>query len=210
MMNNNMICCNTGSKTHIYRNQGTLSTPDITLANATLADRIEWQVVDELTSSDHSPIIITVQGDYDKLEETPRYTWNLKKARWNEFTKQIEDNIKEGNNGGGDNIDERRNNGDNNKPKCIEKMWKALRKIITKAANKWIGKKKCKPRNKPWLTSEIKERNRLKKNITSNQENRKKWIEKCQEISKLILENKQELWKQYVDKLDMKTKPTDV
>ena len=90
----------------------------------------------------------------------------------------------------------------------VDKMEEALRKVIKKAANKYIGKKKVTSDSKPWLTPEIRaeitKRNALRKTISSN---RKEWVEACQKVSEMVKEEKAKRWKDYVEQLDMKTNP---
>ena len=83
---------------------------------------------------------------------------------------------------------------------------KKFRKIILKAANHHIGKKKVSPQNRCEMTTEIKEaikkRNRLRKTVGRNRE---QWIKACQETATLVKNEKERRWKEYVESLDRKT-----
>ena len=84
--------------------------------------------------------------------------------------------------------------------KSIDKLEKKLRKSITAAAMKHIGKKKVDRKNKSWMSDEIKEaireRNELRKTISQN---RKRWIEACKKVATMIREKKQKNWREYIE-----------
>ena len=56
----------------------------------------------------------------------------------------------------------------------------------------------------------IRERNRLRRNVKSEPEGRKKWIDKCKEVRERIRSSKEESWKTYVDKLESSTSSREV
>ena len=76
-----------------------MSSVDISLCSSTIVDRFEWNVSDELYSSDHFPIIISyLQNDPRPYE--PQY--NINKADWQMYeylTRQIDpfDDLKDHN-----------------------------------------------------------------------------------------------------------------
>ena len=77
-----------------------------------------------------------------------------------------------------------------------------------KAADKHVKMKKVNQDTKCWLTSEIKtaiaKRNQLR--ITRGS-NREEWQRASRETAELIKAEKQQLWKDYVESVDIKTKP---
>jgi hypothetical protein len=93
----------------------------------------------------------------------------------------------------------------------VNKLEKRLRKIILKAANKHVKKKKVTNKTKPGLTPEIKEaikeRNRLRETIADN---RREWVDACNKVREMVKENREKSWKEYVENLDMKTNPSQV
>ena len=91
------------------------------------------------------------------------------------------------------------------------KLEKTIRKNIIVAANKHDGVKKITQTSKCWMSKEIKEaiakRNKLRK---SRGTNRSEWIKSCQEVSKMIHNRRKDLWKKYVEELDIQTNPSEV
>ena len=195
-MDNEMVTLNDGSPTHFSRSSGTESAPDVTIVHASRMERFEWKVIDDL-GSDHKPILITyeVQSKIPPVNDTPKYKWRLKEARWPEFREEVEKNIPTY----------------YHRKKTTLKLEKTLRKIIIKAANKHIGKKKVNNKSRAWMTKDIKEaigqRNTLRKTATRNRE---EWIEACRKVSSMIKEEKSRQWKAYVEKIDESTSNTQV
>ena len=81
-----------------------------------------------------------------------------------------------------------------------------MRKCILKAANKYVGKKKCNPQNKCWMTEDIKkaihERNQLRNGMP---ETRERWIEACRLTAEKINKEKERQWKEFVETVDRST-----
>jgi len=192
----NMISINDGSPTRTNRSarndNDDDTTPDISFVHSSLMDKFSWKVENEL-GSDHKPIIITYEESIPKVNETPRYKWNFKKADWKTYQKTTEEEARSVKGG------------------TIKKMEKALRSIILKAANKHIGKKKVTESSKPWLTQEIKDeiqkRNALRATIGNN---RKEFVETGRKVSEMVKAEKEKQWREYVEQLDMKTNPKQV
>ena len=63
----------------------------------------------------------------------------MSKANWEGYTDYVEKNIPT-----------------SYKAKNVNKLEKTLRKVMTMAANKFIGKKRVDRNSKPWMTDEIK------------------------------------------------------
>ena len=86
------------------------------------------------------------------------------------------------------------------------KLEKKLTKVIIKAANKNVGKKKVTTQNKCWMTDPIKEaiheRNQLRNEMPGS---RREWIEACVRTAEMIREEKEQRWKEYVEDLDLNT-----
>ena len=183
---NNMVVLNDGSSTHISRSCGSQTAPDVTLAHASLADRITWRKLDGI-GSDHLPILITYQDHIPRVNSKPSFKWKLKDANWTSFRDEVDRCIP-------NNYEVKKN---------VNKLEKKLRKAILKAAGKHIGKKKVNENTKSYLTQEVKEeikkRNALRKTVGNN---RNEWIESCQKVSEMIREEKERRWKQYVEELD--------
>jgi len=68
-----------------------MSNIDLSLSNASLAQRLEWNVYNNITSSGHFPIIIKYLPQTN--EPTLAERWNLKKADWTLYSELLEEEI---------------------------------------------------------------------------------------------------------------------
>ena len=181
-----MVVMNDGSSTHISRSSGSQTAPDVTLAHAALADRINWRTLQGI-GYDHIPILITYQDHIPKVNSKPTFKWKLKDANWTSFSAEVDSHIPS-------NYATKTN---------VNKLEKKLRKIILKAAGRHIGKKKITENTKSYLTQEVKEeikkRNALRKTVNNN---RSEWIESCQKVTEMIRNEKEKRWKEYVEELN--------
>ena len=193
LANNNMIPANDGSPTHDSRSSGTESAPDVTLVHTSMMDKVSWRTVKEL-SSDHRPIIITYCDYIPVINNRPTYKWKLREADWTKFREEVESNVPV-----------------NYKKKNTNKLEKILRKTILKAANKHICKKKVTEKTKCYMTEdvkkEIKERNKLRRTISTNRE---EWIESCKKVSEMIRKEKSDRWSEYVQTLNRKSDSREI
>ena len=194
-----MVCLNDSSKTTWTSRNTTKnisnSSLDISFVHSSMADLFSWKVISNTLGSDHNPILVTYDDSFaiPKINTKPRYKWKLKGADWEKFTASTERgavNIVDG---------------------SVSEMEDQVQKCITEAANKHVGKKKVTTNTKPWLSEEIKEnikqRNALKSNMSTN---RKAWVEACAQVKDKVKEEKKKLWKEYVESLDMSTDPSKV
>jgi len=183
---NNMVVTNDGSPTHVSRSSGSQTAPDVTLAHASIVDRISVNKLQGI-GSDHIPILITYQDHIPRVNSKPSFKWKLKDANWASFRTEVERNIPS-------NYEKKMN---------VNKLEKKLRRAILKAAGKHIGKKKITENTKSYLTQEVKEeikkRNALRRTV---KDNREEWIQSCRKVSEMIRAEKEVRWKQYVEELD--------
>ena len=81
--NHNLCILNDGDiSTYYSKAHGTFSSIDLSICSANIVDRFEWNVLDDLYSSDHFPIMITT------LEDTPTQSvqrFNTNKADWDMY-----------------------------------------------------------------------------------------------------------------------------
>lgn len=191
-----MVCINDASKsTRTNRTTHSDSSPDLSIVNAALLDKFTWKVEDRL-GSDHKPIILTFEASQTipKVNDKPKYKWNLKKADWQSYTEFVENNLT-----------------DEDDTISAQALEQALEETITKAANKFVKKKKINNRTKPMLTPEIKDAIKVREEARKNRsKDKKKWNEACHKVKSMIEEEKRKAWKEYVDQIDMKTKPQEV
>ena len=188
MANTNMAFLNDGSPTHTNRTTGKRTAPDMAFAHPSMLDKMSWEVRNDF-SSDHLPIIISYDDTMPMINDKPTYKWNLKKARWDDFTSEVDRLI----------------------PKIypatsLNKLEKKLRKAIIKSAKKHVGKKKITVKSKSFITPEIKaaihQRNQLRDTIGQN---RDEWIKACTDTAEMIREEKKARWVEYVETLDRTT-----
>jgi hypothetical protein len=94
MIDKDMAALNDGRPTHVDRRTGRESAPDITIINPMESDKYDWEVLDKLGGSDHKPILITRRVDnLTKVNEKPKYKWDLANAKQVEFCQQVEDTL---------------------------------------------------------------------------------------------------------------------
>ena len=88
---NHDYCCLNEEDTHTYlsKTHGSLSSVDLTLCSASLIDCFEWNVLEDLYTSDHYPIVISYLHDNPEAF-IPKFNFN--KANW-EMYEQLTKNI---------------------------------------------------------------------------------------------------------------------
>ena len=187
-----MLSFSDGRATHVHPTTGKTSAPDTSFAHSSLAERISWDVLNDMRS-DHQPIVITYEDDIAKPIEKVRYKWRIEQAKWEEYEKELESKIPQ------------RYNHMN-----VNKLEKKLSKMITETAQTHIGKKRITKKSKCWMTEPIKEaikqRNDLKKQARGAWNmHREEWINACRKVADMIREEKSRRWKEYVDTLDAQT-----
>ena len=68
------------------------SSPDVSLASASLITSTNWQTKTNL-GSDHLPILTSLQMDHTINPIPHRTSFNLKKANWDRYSREIEDKL---------------------------------------------------------------------------------------------------------------------
>lgn len=90
---NNINILNNGQATRVNSSNGNLSAIDLSLSSATISPNLEWDVIPELSSSDHFPIKITLSYTNPHETHTRNPKWKLSNADWSTFQTEIEKNI---------------------------------------------------------------------------------------------------------------------
>jgi len=90
---NNINILNNGQATRVSTNTGNLSAIDLSFSSATITPNIEWNVIPELSSSDHFPIKLTLCYTNSSEIHTRDPKWKLLNANWNLYQTEIENNI---------------------------------------------------------------------------------------------------------------------
>ena len=162
---------------------GQPTSPDISLASHSLLPVIDWDVITSL-NSDHLPIVLTMQADFQEQYSNRKTFVNFNKADWGTFTSLTEEEFSK--------LDE---------PLNVYEGEKRFRKIINKVSNLCIPQGRIKtvypevPREAATL---IKERDEIRANDPTS-ENIKILNE---EISDLVINHRREKWKQEVEKVE--------
>ena len=175
----------------LQRNQQATS-PDITFCSPSLHLNSTWQTIHDL-SSDHLPIIITVQLTHPNNPSFKRTYINYKKANWPRYTEQLEENLYEF---------------DITNFQSIETATKFVTDQILKASSKHIPKghrKNYNPNFSREIEAKIKERNTLrqKRNPTDDEIDRLQLLNDT--ITDLITSKQTENWNRKLSTLDHKT-----
>ncbi|XP_053980769.1 uncharacterized protein LOC128877466 [Hylaeus volcanicus] len=87
--NPNLILLNTSKQTHLNVSNGTFSAIDLSLCSSSLAQFMEWDVLNNLHDSDHFPIKITYEDGTTQLQNYHLPKWDLKKADWHKYKESI-------------------------------------------------------------------------------------------------------------------------
>lgn len=90
---NNINILNNGQATRVNSCNGNLSAIDLSFSSATMSPNFEWDVIPELSSSDHFPIKITLCYTNSYEIHTRNTKWKLSNADWNIFQTEIENNL---------------------------------------------------------------------------------------------------------------------
>lgn len=75
---------NTGSPTHFHVQTGTTSAIDLSICSPQLMATLKWKSLEETYGSDHFPILI--ENDTNNTLPKKPIQYNLKRAKWKEFT----------------------------------------------------------------------------------------------------------------------------
>ena len=160
------------------------SSPDVSICGATWNGKCSWEPVECIGSSDHTPIAITIMSNVGHSSVFQgQAKWKSKDVDWKGWTEEVESRMND--------IEE----GDN-----ITSRVHSFNTILTKAAEKFIGKVKPGKRTKSWFTpavrTAIRKRNQHRHHVRTN---RKEWIEACHEAQAEIRKAKEESWKDLLD-----------
>jgi hypothetical protein len=165
---------------------GSPSSPDISLASDSLITSSTWKTLTTL-SSDHLPILISLQTT-TTVNKSPHRTYvNLKKANWEHYTQEIEKNL----------------NGIALPTNC-QKDEKILRAIILKAASHHIPSGRHKLNKRP-VPKEIQNKMEERDSIRSRDPTSPRLKELNKEINKAIDKHRQQQWQEFVETLDHRT-----
>ena len=189
---------NDGSHTFLSSGRAKKSTPDISLAIGIQIK--EWKTLKAI-GTNHLPIMFQIEQDslavdlmqMDEVESLQtKYAWS--KCDWEKFSMEVDSHQKEV---------KPSNGSTHSRLKCwIESLKKASNNLPR-------GSRK---ETKAWWSNEIedavKERNNLRENAHLSDLHREEWVNKSQEVRKLIEKGKNEAWKRFAESLSSTTNPS--
>ena len=195
ILEKNLFCCNTGEATRHNWNTGGGSTPDITLATPSLANKVKWTIGDDL-GSDHLPIIITVDNIPTKrhVKKQRRRRWRRKGGDRIGFCQRVEERLGTA--------------GDQNTG--INERVKRLNDILIEAGKEFIGTSVPRTSSSwmnPGVRAIVRKRNQLRRDIANK---RSEWLEACKEANIAVQNAKQEAWVQYLEEIEFGASPDEL
>ena len=165
------------------------SSPDISLASASLITSTNWQTKTNL-GSDHLPILISLQMDLTINPIHHRTSFNLKKTNWDRYHKEIEDKLS-----------------NRRLLTNCQKGEKILRTIILKAASRHKPSGRDRINTEP-VPAEILERMRARDDLRSRDPSSPALQQMNDDITRTRNEHRRNTWRQFVETLDHKTDPS--
>ena len=167
----------------------TPSSPDVSLASASLIASTNWQTLTTM-GSDHLPILIRLQTTVQVSPAKRRTYVNLKRANWERYEQEIEDKL--------DSYPQ---------PENCQKDEKIFRNVLLKAASHHIpsGRHRVNPNPVPAeILAKMTERDELRKQDPSSPDLHRL----NNDITRAISNHKQQKWREFVETLDNKTDNT--
>ena len=165
------------------------SSPDVSLASASLITSTDWQTKTNL-DYDHLPILISLQMDHTINPIPHRTSFNLKKANWGRYSKEIEDQLSK-----------------RWLPSNCQKGEKIMRTIILKAASRHIPSGRHHINTEP-VPAEILEKMRARDDLRSRDPTSPALQQMNDEITRTTNEHRRNTWRQFVETLDHRTDPS--
>ena len=172
------------STTRVSRITGNESTPDVTLVGRKWDGKCTWEVCEQIGSSDHLPIKITVNS---KITHQPilgkAARWKRNGVNWNDYSAAVEESVTT--------MPEEPN---------ITKRILRFNQILKDAAMKHVGKSKPRKTLKismtPTVRAALNKRNKLRKNV---RQQRQEWLDACKEAQEEIRKARQESWEDLLE-----------
>ena len=189
IFDNNLSILNDGDPTRINRTTGNVSTPDVTMCGSDWLGKVEWCVADPIGSSDHLPIVITINGDVKHQSVYgKRAKWKDKGVKWSLYREDMEERV--------DGLEEL---------SLLDRIAK-FTAVMVEAGKKNVGKVKPGKRTRVYLTPEVREkiktRNSVRRRMREKKEmkeTRRQWLAACKEVNEAIQEAKEENWREVVE-----------
>ena len=197
ILNSSNLCLHQSRDTEptlLHRRHCTTSRPDLTMTSSDINERASIKVL-ECIGSDHKPIQITIttRQRRSKLKKGRKCLWNFRKANWNKYKDQTDENFAKIPSG-----------------KSIEETYKLMTSAILESAKNTIPKGNRK-RYKPFWNEELekasKERKQLRKEIEEaanpSRELKTAYNRATGKVRHLSKTSKRERWRDTCRKLDL-------
>ncbi len=183
---------NDGAATLLNRATGGLSSPDVSLAHPSLADKAEWTVGEDF-GSDHLPITIEFRCQTPVAPDPhKRARWNTRDVNWPAFSEAVEESVRS--------FEVQDMN--------LRHRIRRLNRAMISAAAKHVGKSKPGRKAKPWSTpavrDAIKQRYILRRTVQSN---RVEYLAACGEVRRLSEEARRAKWEEFLADLEGNPSP---
>ena len=156
--------------------------PDVSLASASLITSTNWQTKTNL-GSDHLQNLISLQMDHTINPIPHRTSFNLKKANWDRYRREIEDKLSK-----------------RRLPSHCEKGEKILRTIILKAASRHVPSGRHRINTEPVKVVILLEWMRARGDLSSRDPTSPALQQMNDEITRTTNKN----WRQFVETLDLR------
>ena len=85
ILSTNLVVLNDGSPTH-FTTHSTFTHVDISLCSSELATKCNWEILNDLSGSDHYPIILQINTGNIKQYSKPKPKFKLAEANWKKFS----------------------------------------------------------------------------------------------------------------------------
>ena len=154
------------------------SSPDVSLASASLITSTNWQTKTNL-GSDHLPILISLRMDHTINPIPHRTSFNLKKANWDRYSKEIEDTLSK-----------------RRLPSNCQKGEQILCTIILKAASRHIPSGRHRINTEP-VPAEILEKMRARDDLRSRDPTSPALQQMNDEITRTTNEHRRNTWRHW-------------
>lgn len=197
MDSHSLLLLNTGDSTRFNAFNGNFTAIDLAFCSASLFPKLSWYTDEHLSGSDHLPIYIDLPlRDFNEPSpETCCLGWNIKKAKWQHFSDDIDNNL----------VPIRSD-------QDINEVLSNFTSVLTAAARKYIGKITApRSRNTPWWNDECREAirrskhafNRLKRH--NSNENLMIFKQYRARARYIVKKSKKESWISYVSTINSTT-----
>ena len=181
MLDQDGVIINDGSATRSIPG-GDSSSPDVTIAHQSIAEKCQWQVCDGL-NSDHKPIRTTIDLSKVNGKGPRRMRWNWKDADWNAFTAEVDEQLCHTNASSG----------------SVKVVEESVRSTIMKAAYAHVGLKAVGMNQRVWLTREvdnaIKQRDALRATCPATED---EYHEQDRLVKEMLCDLRKDIWRRKV------------